>query len=583
MNTPPKQDQWTSKIGVVLAVAGSAVGFGNFLRVPGLAADYGGGAFMLAYFTALLLVGIPLSWIEWSLGRYGGRFGRHSVSGVFALIAKNPIWKYAGILCLLTSMALVMYYLYIEGWALGYAYHMIAGDLIFEQSSQYSDFFNQFIGSAGNGHAFHFDETFVFGFFALALLVNIILIYRGVSKGIEWFSKWSMPVLICLALVILVRVLTLGTPDPSHPERSVSQGLAYMWNPDKVVLQYSEGKKTKTYAMLPASNTPAENQRSLEQAQVKNPDKELTLRSISFSEGLINPELWLAAIGQIFFSLSIGFGSILTYASYVSKKEDIALSSLAANAANEVIEVGISSMMIVPAAVCFLGISTAAGASTFGLGFEVLPQVFAAMPGGQFFGLIFFGLLFLAAVTSSLSQIQPSIAFLEEYWHLSRQQSISIIAVLVFAGSLIVLWFTGDNLIAMDTMDFFFGTLLLYLAGLSLLLVFNFVWNQEAAEQELGTGALITPPKIVYFIMKWVTPSILIITFLSWLHQNIFGATSPQIANVMDLKVGAVLPLLWIATIALFFIFVIQSSRNSKPAQVEQLDDEEDNHRNMVS
>ncbi len=583
MNTSPQKDQWTSKIGVVLAVAGSAVGFGNFLRFPGLAAEYGGGAFMLAYFCALVLVGIPLSWVEWSLGRHGGRHGRHSVVGVFELLSKNPLFKYAGILSLLTSMALVMYYLYIEGWALGYAYHMIMGNLQFEKSSEFSDFFNQFIGSAGNGHAFHFDETFVFGFFALALLVNVVLIYRGVSKGIEWFSKWSMPVLICLALIIMVRVLTLGTPDASQPDRSVSQGLAYMWNPDKTVLQYQDGSKTKTLSMLPANSTPEQQQASLTKAQEKHPDKTITLEHIGFIQGLLNPELWLAAIGQIFFSLSIGFGSILTYASYVSKKEDIALSSLAANAANEVIEVGISGMMIVPAAVCFLGITAAAGASTFGLGFEVLPQVFAAMPGGQIFGFIFFGLLFLAAVTSSLSQIQPSVAFIEEYWNLSRKQSISLIAVLVFVGSLIVLWFTGDGLIAMDTMDFFFGTLLLYLVCLSLLMVFNFVWNRKDAEIELNTGALITPPKVFYFIMKWVTPSILIFTFLAWLYQNIFGATSQQVLNVMEMKVGAVLPLLWVGTVAIFFVFVIRSSVDNKHRQVKQLSDDEDNERNMVS
>ena len=118
----------------------------------------------------------------------------------------------------------------------------------------------------------------------------------------------------------------------------------------------------------------------------------------------MNPELWIAAAGQIFYSLSLGFGTICTYASYVRKNRDIALASLTANAANEVVEVGIAGMMIVPAAVSLLGVVAAAGASTFGLGFNVLPQVFAAMPMGQIFGTLFFFLLFLAAITSSISQ-----------------------------------------------------------------------------------------------------------------------------------------------------------------------------------
>lgn len=577
MSTPPRQDEWKSKIGVVLAVAGSAVGFGNFLRFPGLAAEYGGGAFMLAYFCSLLLVGIPLSWVEWSLGRYAGRKGFHSPVGAFQVIGKHPLWKYLGILSLLTSMALVMYYLYIEGWALGYAYHMIAGDLQLQGSEQYVRFFERFTGSCADGQAFQLDTSLVLVFFSLALMVNVILIYRGISKGIEWFSKWSMPVLIVLALIITARVLTLGTPDPNHPERSVSAGLAYMWNPDKVVLQVDG----KTIQMLPANSSTQQQQVLLTKAQSKMPDQEVALVHISFIQGMSNPELWLAAVGQIFFSLSIGFGSILTYASYVRKNEDIALSSLTANSANEIVEVGISGIMTVPAAVCFLGISAAAGVSTFGLGFEVLPQVFAVMPAGRLFGFFFFGLLFLAAVSSSLSQIQPSVSFIEEYWNLSRKQSITLIAVLILVGSLIVMWFTGDRLIAMDTMDFFFGTLLLYLACLSLLLVYNVAWNRKAAEAELLEGALITPPKLVYFIMKWVTPSVLIFTFVAWLHQNIVGVLSRPVANVLEMKLGAIVPLIWVGIVTIFFIFVIRSTCKERPS-TSTLRDEEDNQRPPV-
>ncbi|MFI3244822.1 MAG: hypothetical protein R3Y56_11275, partial [Akkermansia sp.] len=323
----------------------------------------------------------------------------------------------------------------------------------------------------------------------------------------------------------------------------------------------------------PAHSTSKEQEQRLQQAQAKQPEKEYSLVHISFGEDLLNPELWLAAVGQIFFSLSIGTGTILTYASYVKQKEDIALSSLTANAANEVVEVGISGLMTVPAAVCFLGVSAAAGISTFGLGFEVLPQVFATMPGGQVFGLLFFGLLCLAAVTSSISQIQPSVSFLEEYWKLSRKQSLTLISLLILVGSFLVMWFTGDGLIALDTLDFFFSTLLLYLSSLSLLIFYNFAWNHQESEAELKRGALITPPRIAFFLMKWVTPTILIITFVAWLYQTIFIAPCQPILNVLEGKIGAIAPIAWVGIVTLLFITIIRRSARQEKAKQQSADD----------
>ena len=147
--------------------------------------------------------------------------------------------------------------------------------------------------------------------------------------------------------------------------------------------------------------------------------------------------MWITAAGQVFFSLSIGFGTVCSYASYVRRRKDIALSSLTANAANEAIEVGIAGMMIIPAAVAFLGVVAAAGCGTFGLGFNVLPQVFHSMPGGQIFGTLFFGLMSIAAITSAISILQPAVAFIEEFWQLRRMQSVTIIALLLTVGSLL--------------------------------------------------------------------------------------------------------------------------------------------------
>lgn len=413
---------WNSKLGVILAVAGSAIGFGNYLRFPGLAAQYGGGAFMIAYFASLFLMGIPLAWIEWAIGRRGGMLGAHSTASIFMLLMRSRLWKYLGLVGVMIPLGVSMYYLFIEGWTLGYAWKIANGSLCATSPEESAAAFNSFVGSDENGAALTPGKSSLIWFFAIAVLFNLWILYRGVGRGIEWFCKWSLPVLLITSLLILVRTLTLGAPDPSHPERNIDRGLGYMWNPDKVVLEGQDASgKWKTEDMLFANTThvvpavtPSDATASAHSGEQRR------IRHISLLGGLADPEVWLAAAGQIFWSLSICFGTVTTYASYLKRRDDLVLSSLTAASANECVEVGIAGMMIVPAAVAVLGISAVAGASTFGLGFNVLPQVFALMPAGQIFGALFFGLLFIAAVTSSISIIQPAVAFLEEFWLLSR-------------------------------------------------------------------------------------------------------------------------------------------------------------------
>ncbi len=559
-DTPP--ERWNSRFGAILAVAGSAVGFGNFLRFPGLAAQYGGGAFMIAYFCAFLLLGIPLCWVEWSVGRRGGTLGGHSAASIFLMLTKRPWWKYLGVLAVIATLGIGMFYMSLEGWTIGYAWHSAMGDLNLTSSSQFTDFFVRFTGVAEDGAVFSGGSTLL-PFFAIALLANFYLLYRGIAKGIEWFCKWSMPVLLATALLILVRVLTLGTPDAAHPERNVNQGLGYMWNPAKTMLvtEAAEGQPSRTVGMVPAGATEAEKAALISRMEAANPGTRVQEKHIGVLQGLMNPELWLTAAGQIFFSLSVGFGTICTYASYVGRKEDIALSSLTANAANEVVEVGIAGMMIVPAAVSFLGVAAAAGASTFGLGFEVLPQVFAAMPGGQFFGTLFFFLLFLAAITSSISMMQPAIAFMKEFWEFSHKQSVSLIALLLTGGSMLVVWFTGNGLLALSTLDFWMGTVCVYLLAAIFIILFRFFWGTDKGLAELRRGALLRLPKSLAFVINWVTPALFAAIFAAWLYQNIFGTTCEHVINLIEGKAGAVLPMLWVVGITCFMLLVVHTSR----------------------
>ncbi len=547
----------------MLAVAGSAVGFGNFLRFPGLAAQYGGGAFMIAYFIAFLLLGIPISWVEWSIGRRGGALGGHSTAAIFYRLSGSRAWKYLGIAGVLAPLALGMYYIYLEAWTLGYAWHTAAGDLTFSTPEQYNNFFNNYVGATGNGSIFRGENTMLI-FFAIVLIINFYLIFRGISKGIEWFCKWSMPVLLVTCIIILIRVLTVGTPDAAHPERNVNRGLGYMWNPGKVMLvdQNTINPNTKepqVLDMVPAGATAAEQTAQISDLQQQYPQANIARREISLWEGLKNPDLWLAAAGQVFFSLSVGFGTVCTYASYIRRHNDVTLGSLTANMANAATEIGLAGMIIIPAAVSFLGIAAAAGTSIFGLGFTTLPQVFNSMPWGQFFGTLFFFLLFIAAVTSAISMLQPGVAFLEEFWGLKRAQSISLLAILLTCGTLLVAWFT-EGLSALDTMDFWFGNLSLYLTTGIYLYLFCVVWGPGKGLAELRHGSSLQLPRPVAFIITRITPAVMLIIFASWAYKNLFITQNQHIANLLELKPGAVFPLVWIALVALFMVFVIRTS-----------------------
>lgn len=567
-------ENWNSKLGVILAVAGSAIGFGNFLRFPGLAAQYGGGAFMIAYFTAFLLLGIPLSWVEWTLGRRGGIGGGHSTASIFFNITRSHVWKYLGIFAVLAPLSISMYYMYLEGWTLGYAYHTAVGDLNLSSSEEFGAFFSSFVGASHDGAIFEPGQSTLLIFFGMALLLNLFLVYRGVTKGIEWFCKWSIPVLLLTAIIVMVRVLTLGTPDASHPERNVNEGLGYMWNPAKTMLvavSEADGRTTeRTVNMIPHTATPEQRRELIERTQADFPDARIEERRLSLGQSLLNPQLWITAAGQIFFSLSIGFGTICTYASYVPRGRDIALGSLTANAANEVVEVGIAGMMIVPATVSLLGVAAAAGASTFGLGFNVLPQVFASMPAGQLFGTLFFVLLSLAAVTSSISLLQPAMAFLEEFWDLKRTQSTTLVAALMTAGALIVSWFTGDGMMALDTMDFWIGTMFLYIITTLYLVIFRFIWGTKNGLRELQRGALLPIPRVLGFVLNWVTPLILFAIFASWVYQNAFVTLCPQIRNILHAEPGALIPLGWVLLTGVFMTFVVRTSRYRHKRKLEK-------------
>lgn len=561
------KESWNSRLGVILAVAGSAVGLGNFLRFPGQAAEYGGGAFMIAYFISFLLIGLPICWAEWTMGRLGGQAGFNSSPGIYNYITRHPAFKYLGVIGVLIPVIIYMYYVYIEAWCLGYAVNFLAGNMAFENVSQAGDFWGSFIGITGDGSALGFGLKQVGFYLILVFILNFILIYRGISKGIELFCRYAMPTLVIIAFVILIRVLTLGTPDPAFPERNVSNGLGFMWNPTKHVV---ENKDDSGSWIVEKEIVDKSRLEAAEQAAVAN--ETMRVRHITVKEQLFNPQLWLAAAGQIFFSLSVGFGVIITYSSYLSKKDDVVLSGLAATSANEFCEVALGGLITLPAAVTFLGVAGVAGMGTFGLGFNVLPMVFANMAFGGLFGFLFFFLLFLAAVTSSLSMLQPGIAFLEEAMKITRKQSVALLGLITAVGCGFVVYFS-EGVKALDTMDFWVGTFLIFVLSTIQIIIFGWILGIEKGFKLAHEGSAIRIPSVFKFIMKWVSPLFLLIIFALWVAANVFGIDfSTGEANysgyVKDLFIEpntvAWLSITLIGIVASLFIFIVYLNTDYK-------------------
>lgn len=522
----PATERWATRIGVILAVSGSAVGLGNFLRFPGLAAKYGGGAFMIPYFISLLLIGIPICWCEWTLGRYGGQRGFNSSPGIFRVLTRKGGSQYFGVVSLLIPLVIYMYYVFIESWCLAYAWFYLTGGMPHGEGTgagRFVEFFSTFVGMESNGLVLGGKISPAVVFLLIAFAINFLLIYRGLAKGIETFCKIAMPALIVAAIFVLIRVLTLGTPDASLPDRNVSNGLGYMWN-----LKLAEDESLWS-----------------------------TLNPVH------NPEIWLQAAGQIFFSLSVGFGIILTYASYLRSKDDVVLSGLSATSTNEFCEVCLGGLITVPAAFIFLGgeaITQSAG-SSLKIGFFTLPAVFEKMPIGQFFGFLWFFLLFLAAVTSSISMLQPVIAFLEEGFNLGRRASVTLLGLISAFGSFFVVYFSKD-LIALDTMDFWVGQVLIFVLGTVTVILFGWVMGIEEGFKQAHQGAHIRIPRFFKFIICYISPVYLLSIFGLFIYTNIIRDYAKEGSYVYNLlnNPDAQITIGFILVLTVFFTMMIHQA-----------------------
>lgn len=538
-------ERWASRTGLVLAMAGNAIGLGNFLRFPRLAAEYGGGAFMIPYVVALLLLGIPLMWLEWSMGRFGGRHGHSTTIGMFTHIWRSPVARFLGTLGVSLPMLFVVFYTYIESWTLAYAWYSATGahgvasvmaeelpspvanldagmlrqmlaehdanhdgmlgaaewppdvrgfmeldanadDLVTRQemrpvldplaSAHTNRFLREYQGVSHDENPQYFHTLWPAAtFWLIAVAANTWIVSRGISGGIERLARVAMPVLFVFAAVLAARVLLLGTPDPAHPDRSVWAGLNYLWAPDFTALG--------------------------------------------------NFNVWLAAAGQIFFTLSIGTGTIQCYASYLRPDDDCALTGLTTTATNEFAEVILGATIAIPVSVAYFGIvSTQAIASqgSFDLGFVAMPLIFEQMPFGRLFATLWFALLFFAGITSSVGLCQPMIAFLGEYYALSRRTAaLACGGLMILLGLPLLLWFETGYL---DQYDFWVGTMGLVVLALAEVVVFCWVLGGKAMWRELTHGAQITIPNAVFYVLRFVVPVYLMVLLGGWTWQSLDDA-----------------------------------------------------------
>ncbi len=466
-----QKESWGSRVGLILAMAGNAVGLGNFLRFPVQAVQNGGGAFILPYLICFLMMGIPLLFVEWSLGRYGGKLGNHSTPYILDSITKKAVWKYVGVFGIFTNIAVVAYYTYIESWTFVYVFHTIFGTFTGMNQAEISMYFNEYVGLTGNLFGIEYMPAIVYiGILAL----NVYILSTGLG-GIEKVAKIGMPLLVLFGIILAYRGWTMGADFASDafPDADAWDGINFLWTP-----QYSS---------------------------------------------LADPKVWLAAAGQIFFTLSVGMGSIQCYASYMKENEDIALNSITAGFTNEFVEIILGSAIVIPIAAGFLGLDWVMENAGFGMAFQTMPFLFQQW--GAVFGVIagvcWFGLLFFAGITSSLAMGTPWMGFMHDEFGWGKVKgALSFGALALVMGLPTVLYFQFGYF---DEYDYWAGTVSLVVFALLEIVLFAWVFGMEKGWEEITRGADIRIPVIYKFIIKYITPVLLLMVFIGALftpHGN---------------------------------------------------------------
>ena len=353
---PQVRDVFSSKMGVIAAAAGSAVGLGNIWKFPYITGVYGGAAFLFVYLGFIALIGLPIMLSEFMIGRKS----RSNVFGAFRNLAPNSPWRFFGILGVAAAIMIYSFYGVVAGWSIDYIVKSVTDSFASKSPDELGLMFTQFI-----------ENPWLPIFYQLLfMLMTMAIVIIGVKDGIEKYAKILMPVLVLIIIILDIRSVTL---------EGASEGLNFLFRPD--------------FSKLTADGV-------------------------------------LSALGHAFFSLSLGMGTLITYGSYIGNNNNLAKTALQVTIADTLIAI-LAGIAIFPAVFAF-GIEPSSGP---GLVFITLPNVFEQMPGGFFFSILFFILLTVAALTSSISILEVVVAYLKEELNIKRKLATILATVMIaFVG-----------------------------------------------------------------------------------------------------------------------------------------------------
>ena len=451
MSQQPQRQTWSSKLTYIMTVAGATVGFGATWRFPYLVGENGGGAYVLLFCIAMLLIGIPMILVENVIGR---RLRVNSIDAFGDKLKDKNIskyWKIVGYMGLLGAFGIMAYYMVLGGWVINYIVSLLSGNLDISMPITKDTAKNFYDLSISNSPIQIICYTFLF------VAVNYVILAKGIIGGIERSVKFLMPLLFLFLIGMVIRNVSLP---------GATEGIIYYLKPD-------------------------------------------------FSK--ITPQLFIMVLGQVFFALSLGFGVLITLSSYLSKEENLIQTAVITGFTNTIIAV-LSGFMIFPSLFSF-GIEPNAGPT---LVFQSLPIVFSHLWAGKFFAIIFFSLLLIAALTTSLTIYEVIITALQEKLKMRRSKAIFLTlgGIFIFGNVPSVL---SDNVLKdvsifgksiFDAFDYISGNILFLLTALGCAIFVGFVLKDQA-KQELSPTPDSMFTKIWFNYVKFAVPLIIIVIFVS--------------------------------------------------------------------
>lgn len=444
---PAERENFTSKFGVIAAVAGSAIGLGNIWRFPYVTGENGGAAFILVYILIVLIIGIPVMTSEFIIGRAA----RKNPYGAFRQLAPGKPWYLIGIMGVAAAFMILAFYTTVAGWTLEYFYQTLSGNLLGKSDTELTSMFDNFQKSS-------FRPVL---WFIIFMGMTALIIIAGVQKGIEKYTKFLMPLLFVILILLGIRSVTLP---------GAGEGLTFLFRPD-------------------------------------------------FSK--ITPKIILEALGQAFFSLSIGMGTLITYGSYIPKNQNLSSSALYITLADTSVAI-LAGIAIFPA-VFALGGSPASGT---GLVFIVLPGIFGQMPFGVLFALMFFILLAVAALTSTISVLEVIVAYMVEELGMTRKKAtiastlaVSVLGIITVLsmGSLSGITVGDKNIFGI--LEYLTSNIMLPAGGLFIVLFIGWFFSRSRTRAELTNEGTLSSGyvPVFMFIVKFVAPVAIAIIFMYFL------------------------------------------------------------------